>query len=122
SSSTPPTSSWGRTTRHTAVLRKPHDIAAATDFAYMPMTRLSRLRPCLVNELLPGQSRLGFSYDDTPDTPHVAIELQRTEGSVALVSPRPPSRDRALEAEGLCADRLLAGCERVVPLSDVHGG
>lgn len=41
----------------------------------------------MANELLPGQSRLGFIYDGLPDTPHVAVELQRTENGIDMRLP-----------------------------------
>jgi hypothetical protein len=41
----------------------------------------------VANELLPGQSRLGFIYDGLPDTPHVAVQLQRTDHSIEMRLP-----------------------------------
>jgi hypothetical protein len=41
----------------------------------------------VANELLLGQPRLGFIYDGLPDTPHIAVELLRTEDDIEMRLP-----------------------------------
>jgi hypothetical protein len=41
----------------------------------------------VANELVRGQPRLGFIYDGLPDTPHVAVELRRTDNRIEMSLP-----------------------------------